>query len=204
MSTMGKRNSCLSWASLQLYIGMSQARHLLTFMKFYANLSGWDGLFFFLITLWKSYNLFVQLHSKLHCISQTSSFFLVYVWICQIAVWQTTFGWVFVLNLHLISCVEEWWGEVTVPGERGGVFVLGKQEIVWGVVPGRRERQGRNRLDTYRGSKLCREQISSLEDLLNNLPWSAGIIKILPPFRKVHSRLELTWRQGFVLALVFM
>lgn len=42
-----------------------------------------------------------------------------------------------------------------------------------------------------------------LGNLLNNLPGSAGMIKILPLFRKVHNRLKLTWEQGFILALVF-
>jgi len=84
---MGKLNTYLSWAFLQLYVGMSQERHLLKFMKFYSYSSC------FLITLGKNYNLFVELDSKPHCKLCTLSVF-VCMCICQVAVWQTTFGWV--------------------------------------------------------------------------------------------------------------
>lgn len=89
MTFMGKLNSYLSWVFLQLYGGMSQERHLLKFMKFFSNLS------WVLIILWKNCNLFVEWDSKPHYKSCTLPiFFFVCVWVCQVAVWRTTFGWV--------------------------------------------------------------------------------------------------------------
>lgn len=174
-------------------------------MKFYANLSGrkffrfFFIIIFFFIRLQKSYNLLVQLNSQLHHKSCTSSIFLgLWVNLSSCLCGRQRLVEFFVLSLHLIFCVKEWLGKVTVPGN---VSVV---RGVWGVVPGRREGQGQSsRLDTHRGSgaKLCREQISRPWQLLNNLPWSAGIIKILHLYRKLHDR--LTWRQGFILALVF-
>lgn len=192
---MGKLNSCLSWASLQLYIGMSQARHLLIFMKFYANLSGWEG--FFLITLWKSYNLFVQLGSRLHRKSCTSSIFLVFVWICQAIVWQTTFGWVlcskfacYFLSKGVIRQGDSSWREerCVCPGETGALSgelcQAGDRDRVrtagWALTEGLWLNSSGNRFP-------------GLGNLLNNLPGSAGMIKTLPLFRKVHNRLKLTW-----------
>lgn len=91
----------------------------------------------------------------------------------KLPVWQTTFGWVLCsefasdfLCKGVIRQGDSAWKRVS----RG----------VWGVVPGRREGQGQSsRLDTHRGSgaKLCREQISRPWQLLNNLPWSAGLLR---------------------------
>lgn len=126
MAIMGKLNSYF-WAFLQLYVGMSQERRLLKFMKFYSNLS------WVLITLKKNYNLFVELASKPHCKSFTWSGFL---WMCEFVKLycdrQHSVEF-FVLNLHLISFIKEWSRKVTLPGERGdSAFPRQTVIVVWG------------------------------------------------------------------------
>lgn len=98
---------------------------------------------------------------------------------------------------------------MTPSGGRGdGAFPWQTLSIVWGdYARQKRGRQGHHsKLGTHK--RVCRlsstgNRFPGLHNLLNNLLQSAGIIKILPLFRKVRNRLKPTWKQRYTRTLVF-
>lgn len=97
---------------------------------------------------------------------------------------------------------------MTLSGERGdGAFPWQTPSVVWGDYARQKREMGSSQQAGH-SQRVCRlsstgNRFPGLDSLLNNLPQSAGIIKILPLFRKVHNRLKLTWKQGYAWALVF-